>query len=50
MNKIGDELGQRIRLNQFAPNAEARFDPEDLYAMRAEYCEARDAGRRRRLK
>ena len=50
MNKIGDELGQRIRLNQFAPNAEARFDPEGLYAMRAEYCEARDAGRRRRLK
>jgi hypothetical protein len=50
MNKIGDELGQRIRLNQFAPNAETRFDPEGLYAMRAEYCAARDAGRRRRLK
>jgi uncharacterized protein len=50
MNKLGDEVGERIRRDQFAPNADPQFDPEGLYEMQLEFRQARDTGRSRRSK
>jgi patatin-like phospholipase/acyl hydrolase len=49
MNKLGDELGERVRHDQFAPNADPRFDPEGLYEAQQEYRASREAGRARRI-
>ena len=50
MNRLGNEVGERIRRDQFAPNADPQFDPEGLYEMQMEFREAREAGRSRRSK
>ena len=31
MTKLGDEVGECVRGDQFAPNADPQFDPEGLY-------------------
>ncbi len=48
MNKLGDEVGERIRRDQYAPNADPQFDPEGLYDLQLEFRQAKDAGRSRR--
>ena len=41
MTKLGDELGVRIRNDQFAPNADPQYDPEGLYTSQQKYREAK---------
>ncbi len=41
MKKLGDDLGERIRRDQFAPNADPQFDPECLYSGQQSYREAK---------
>jgi uncharacterized protein len=48
MKKLGDELGERIRHDQFAPNADPQFDPEGLYSSQMKYREARTVAQSRR--
>ncbi len=45
MQKLGDELGERIRHDQFAPNADPQFDPEGLYTNQMKYRAAQDAAK-----
>jgi patatin-like phospholipase/acyl hydrolase len=45
MAKLGDELGDRIRHDQFAPNADPQFDPEGLYVGQIRYRAAQDAAK-----
>ena len=40
MQKLGDDLGERIRRDQFAPNADPQFDPEGLYTSQMKYRDA----------
>jgi uncharacterized protein len=44
MERLGDELGERIRNDQFAPNPEPQYDPEGLYTSQMKYREARTVG------
>jgi patatin-like phospholipase/acyl hydrolase len=44
MKKLGDELGERIRHNQFAPNADPQYDPEGLHISQIKYREAKAVG------
>jgi patatin-like phospholipase/acyl hydrolase len=37
MKKLGDELGERIRHDQYAPNDDAHYDPEGLRAGQKKY-------------
>ena len=48
MKKLGDELGERIRRDQFAPNADPQFDPECLYTGQQKYREAKAAAQAHR--
>ena len=50
MKKLGNELGERIRHDQFAPNADAQYDPEGLYAGQMKYRAAKEAGKSHRSK
>jgi patatin-like phospholipase/acyl hydrolase len=50
MKKLGDELGVRIRNDQFAPNADPQYDPEGLHTGQMKYREAKAVGLARRLK
>ena len=50
MEDLGDKLGERIRHDQFAPNADPQYDPEGLYISQKKYREARDVGRASRSK
>lgn len=50
MKKLGDELGERIRHDQFAPNADAQYDPEGLYTGQLKYREAKEVARAQLLK
>ena len=50
MKKLGDALGERIRLDQFAPNADARYDPEGLYTSQMKYRAAKETGKSHRSK
>lgn len=43
MKKLGDELGERIRRDQFAPNPDPQFDPECLFAGQQKYRQAKVA-------
>ncbi len=43
MQKLGDELGERIRHDQFAPNPDPQFDPEGLYSGQMKYRAAKAA-------
>ena len=45
MAKMGDALGERIRHDQFAPNADPQFDPEGLYTNQMKYRAAQDAAK-----
>lgn len=45
MKKLGDDLGERIRRDQFAPNADPQYDPEGLYTGQLKYREAMGVGR-----
>jgi predicted acylesterase/phospholipase RssA len=45
MQKLGDELGERIRRDQFAPNQDPQFDPEGLYVGEMKYRAAQAAAR-----
>ena len=48
MKKLGDELGERIRHDQFAPNADPQYDPEGLYTGQMKYREAQAVGKSHR--
>jgi uncharacterized protein len=48
MNQLGDEVGERIRRDQYAPNADPQFDPEGLYDLQMEHRAEKEAGRSRR--
>jgi patatin-like phospholipase/acyl hydrolase len=48
MKKLGNELGERIRRDQFAPNADAQYDPEGLYASQLKYRAAKETGKSHR--
>lgn len=41
MEKLGDQLGERIRCDQFAPNPDPQYDPEGLYTGQMKYREAK---------
>jgi predicted acylesterase/phospholipase RssA len=41
MEKLGDQLGERIRNDQFAPNADPQYDPEGLYTSQMKYRDAK---------
>ena len=45
MEKLGDQLGGRIRNDQFAPNADPQYDPEGLYTGQIKYREAKTVAR-----
>src|SRR5512135_1823791 len=45
MKKLGDELGERIRNNRFAPNADPQYDPEGLYPGQIKYRAAKEMGK-----
>jgi patatin-like phospholipase/acyl hydrolase len=45
MKKIGDELGERIRHDQFAPNEDPQYDPEGLHTGQMKYRAAQAAAR-----
>jgi hypothetical protein len=47
LKRLGDELGERIRNDQFAPNADSRYDPEGLYTSQMKYREAKAVGQSR---
>ena len=47
MKKLGDELGARVRNDQFAPNADPQYDPEGLYSTQLKYREAKAVGQSR---
>jgi hypothetical protein len=47
MNKLGDEVGERIRHDQFAPNADPQYDPEGLYDLQMEHRAEKEASRAR---
>ena len=50
MKKLGNQLGERIRHDQFAPNADAQYDPEGLYTSQMKYRAAKEAGKSHRSK
>ena len=50
MKKLGDEVGERIRNDQFAPNADPQYDPEGLYGGQMKYREAKAAAQSRAAK
>jgi patatin-like phospholipase/acyl hydrolase len=50
MKKLGDEMGERIRNDQFAPNADPQYDPEGLYASQVKYRAAKVAAQSLRAK
>lgn len=45
MKKLGDDLGDRVRRDQFAPNADPQFDPEGLYSGQMKYRAAQAAAK-----
>jgi patatin-like phospholipase/acyl hydrolase len=47
MKKLGDELGARIRNNQFAPHEDSRYDPEGLRAGQKKYQAAKEVAQAR---
>jgi len=47
MKKLGDEVGERIRNDQFAPHADPQYDPEGLYTSQMKYREAKAVGQSR---
>jgi patatin-like phospholipase/acyl hydrolase len=49
MKKLGDELGERIRHDQFAPNADPQYDPEGLHTSQLKYREAKAVGKAQRV-
>lgn len=50
MKKLGDELGERIRNDHFAPNADPQYDPEGLYTSQMKYRAAKETGKSLRSK
>jgi predicted acylesterase/phospholipase RssA len=48
MKQLGDQLGERIRHDQFAPNADPQYDPEGLYTSQLKYREAKAIGKAQR--
>lgn len=50
MKKLGDEMGERIRNDQFAPNADPQYDPEGLYTSQMKYRAAKETGKSHRSK
>jgi predicted acylesterase/phospholipase RssA len=49
MQKLGDDLGERIRRDQFAPNADPQYDPEGLHTGQLKYRAAMVVGRASRV-
>ena len=47
MTKLGDEVGECVRGDQFAPNADPQFDPEGLYDFQLEHRKEKDTSRAR---
>ena len=45
MKKLGDEVGERIRHDQFAPNVDPQYDPEGLYPGQLKYRAAKEMGK-----
>jgi patatin-like phospholipase/acyl hydrolase len=43
MKQLGDQLGERIRQDQFAPNENPEFDPEGIYSSLLKYRKAKAA-------
>jgi patatin-like phospholipase/acyl hydrolase len=50
MKKLGNDLGERIRHDQFAPNADPQYDPEGLYTSQMKYRAAKETGKSLRSK
>ena len=50
MKQLGDDLGVRIRKDQFAPNADPQYDPEGIYSGLMKYREAKAVGLAQRAK
>ncbi len=50
MKKLGDDMGDRIRNNQFAPNPDPQYDPEGLHDGLNNYRAARKVARNIRVK
>ncbi len=50
MSNLGNQLGERIRNDQFAPHADPQYDPEGLYANQLKYREARAVAQAHRSK
>jgi patatin-like phospholipase/acyl hydrolase len=44
MRNLGDQLGERIHHDQFAPHADPQYDPEGLYNGQMKYREAKAVG------
>jgi hypothetical protein len=44
MKRLGDEVGERIRNNQFAPHADPQYDPEGLHTSQMKYRAAKAVG------
>ncbi len=50
MKKLGNDLGERIRNNQFAPHADPQYDPEGLYANQISHRQAKAVAQSRGVK